>query len=135
MIKMRMLSNEELGLHLKTMRKSRGLTQKDLGDAIGQSAGSIGMYETGKRRPDHETLEAIADVFNVGIQALIFTEPTISDIDEYLDAIPKTQESRIISGGIDRMPKERREQALRILQVAFAEFADYFKEENDDADT
>lgn len=45
---------------------------------------------------------------------------------------PKTQEARIISGGIDRMPPDRREQALRILQVAFSEYADYFKEEDDD---
>ena len=45
--------------------------------------------------------------------------------------LPKTIESKIISGGIDKMPKERREQALKILQVAFAEYADLFKEESD----
>ena len=45
--------------------------------------------------------------------------------------VPVTRESRIISEGIDRMPKERREQALKILQVAFSEYADYFKEDAD----
>ena len=44
---------------------------------------------------------------------------------------PLTQEARIISEGIDRMPPERREQALKILQVAFSEYADYFKEDDD----
>ena len=29
------------------------------------------------------------------------------------------------------MPKERREQALKILQVAFSEYADLFKEDDD----
>ena len=54
--------------------------------------------------------------------------------DDPLNNPPLTKESRIISGGIDRMPKERREQALKILQVAFSEYADYFKEDpNDDA--
>ena len=33
------------------------------------------------------------------------------------------------------MPPERREQALKILQIAFSEYADYFKEENDEANT
>ena len=47
------------------------------------------------------------------------------------DNLPVTQEARIISGGIDKMPAERREQALKILQVAFAEYADYFKEDSD----
>lgn len=44
---------------------------------------------------------------------------------------PVTNEARIISGGIDKMPPERREQALKILQVAFSEYADYFKEDDD----
>lgn len=54
--------------------------------------------------------------------------------DEFPDqpAPALTQESRIISAGVDKMPKERREQALKILQVAFAEYADFFKEEHND---
>ena len=44
-----------------------------------------------------------------------------------------TTEAKIISGGIDKMPKERREQALKIMQAAFAEYADLFtKEANND---
>ena len=45
-----------------------------------------------------------------------------------------TPEARIISSGIDKMPPERREQALKILQIAFAEYSDYFREDsNNDA--
>ena len=43
---------------------------------------------------------------------------------------PITQEARIISGGIDKMPPERRAQALRILQAAFAEYSYLFKEDH-----
>ena len=42
-----------------------------------------------------------------------------------------TKEARIISGGINKMPPERREQALNLMKVAFAEYADYFKEDSD----
>lgn len=47
------------------------------------------------------------------------------------DNQPLTNEARIISGGVDKMPPEKREQALKILQVAFTEYADFFKEETD----
>ena len=129
MIKMRMLTNEEFGIHLKTMRKSRDMTQKDLGDAIGQSAASIGMYENGQRMPDRETIEAIADVFNVGTHSLLFTEPTIDDIDAYIDALPKTEEARILSKGVDQLPEEQRKQAVAMFDLMFSKF---LKDKGDD---
>ena len=132
MIRQRMLSNEELGLKIRVMRKSRKMTQKDLGDAIGQSLGSISMYENGQRRPDRETLEALADVFNVSLSSLILTEPEFDDINEYIDALPKTNEARIISGGIDKLPKEQREQAVAMFRLMFAK---YLSEEGDSNET
>ena len=132
---------EVIALRIRTMRKSRKMTHEDLARAIGQSPSSISMYENGRREPDFETLEAIADVFNVPLVSLMMdpdAEPSESEkmyaayVHGHLDAHPPaTKESRIISGGIDKMPKERREQALKILQVAFAEYADLFKEESD----
>ena len=47
------------------------------------------------------------------------------------DPVPSTPEARIISEGIDKMPEERRRQALAIMQAAFTEYADFFKEETD----
>ena len=41
-----------------------------------------------------------------------------------------SNQARIISGGVDRMPPEKRDQALKILQAAFVEYSDFFKEEN-----
>lgn len=63
---------EEIGARIKTMRLSRDMTQADLAKSIGQSASSITMYETGRREPDFETMEALADVFNVPLTYLMF---------------------------------------------------------------
>lgn len=68
---------EQIGLRIRTMRKSRNMTQEDLARAIDQSASSITMYETGRREPDLETLEAMADVFNVTLGSIISGEPRI----------------------------------------------------------
>lgn len=52
---------------LKEIRTQRGITQRELGRAIGVSHASVAMYETGKRTPEVETLEAICDFFNVSM--------------------------------------------------------------------
>lgn len=55
----------------KRLRLSRGYTQAELADALGISRSRIGMYETGAREPDFETLEIIADFFNVDTDYLL----------------------------------------------------------------
>lgn len=65
---------EEIGKRIRTMRKSRGMTQEDLARSIEQSPSSITMYETGRREPDLETLEALADVFNVTLGSIVSGE-------------------------------------------------------------
>ena len=56
---------------LKSLRKSNNLTQEDLAKALKVSRSTIGMYENGSRETDYETLEAIADYFNVDIDYLL----------------------------------------------------------------
>jgi len=55
----------------KTLRVTRGYTQEELSKRLGISRSRIGMYETGAREPDFETLESIADFFNVDIDYLV----------------------------------------------------------------
>lgn len=56
---------------LKSLRTSRGLTQDELSKIIKISRSTIGMYESGAREPDFETLELIADFFNVDTDYLL----------------------------------------------------------------
>ena len=53
------------------LRKRVGLSQKELAEKIGRSRSTIGMYETGEREPDFETLEAFANIFNVNMDTLL----------------------------------------------------------------
>ena len=55
----------------KSLRQACGYTQQELADKLGISRSRIGMYETGAREPDFETLEIIADFFNVDIDYLL----------------------------------------------------------------
>mgnify|MGYP005792322911 CR=1 FL=1 len=55
----------------KALRMASGLTQQELADKLKISRSTIGMYETGAREPDYDTLEQIADFFNVDIDYLL----------------------------------------------------------------
>ena len=55
----------------KELRKAAGLSQAEMAKRLGISRSTVGMYETGQREPDFETLEVIADFFNVDVDYLI----------------------------------------------------------------
>lgn len=55
---------------LKYFRMREHLSQSELADKLGVSASRISMYEVGKREPDFETEEKIADFFNTDLNTL-----------------------------------------------------------------
>ena len=58
------------GKRLKELREQRGYSQEGLAKLLNTSRSRIGMYEQGRRQPDFEMQEAIADLFNVSIDYL-----------------------------------------------------------------
>ena len=59
------------GVHLKNLRKSRKLTQKQLALEIGASERGIQQYELGVRKPTYDKLIALADYFDVSLDYLV----------------------------------------------------------------
>ena len=55
----------------KSLRLKHDLSQQELADELNISKSSVSMYERGQREPDFETLEMIADFFNVDMNYLI----------------------------------------------------------------
>ena len=60
----------EYAKRLQNLRKKKGLTQDELAEKLHTSRSRVSMYEQGKRQPDFEMQEAIADFFNVNIDYL-----------------------------------------------------------------
>ena len=52
------------------LRKQDKLTQVEAARLMGITRSALAMYETGKREPDFETLELIADFYNVNMDTL-----------------------------------------------------------------
>lgn len=107
---------------LKYLRNREGLSQAELAQKIGLGASTISMYEVGKREPDFETLETIADFFNVDMNFLlgkIGSENRISltlkderdikkDLDSIMEKIEAGEDSPLYYNG-DEVDKESME--------------------------
>ena len=57
---------------IKMLRNKKRLSQAKLADELGVSASTVAMWESGEREPkNYETLELIADYFNVNMEVLL----------------------------------------------------------------
>jgi len=78
-------------VRLKTLRKSKNITQTELGKILNISKSAVAMYEVGAREPNFELLQKIAEYFNVSVDYLMGKEdsPQINSFDIF--SIPGIQ--------------------------------------------
>ena len=57
----------DIGAKIKTLRKSRKMTQEDFASKIGVSRSTLSCYEVGQRTPNMKTLQIIARICGVGL--------------------------------------------------------------------
>lgn len=58
-------------LRLKTLRSSRGLSQRELGEKLGIKESAISLYESGKREASYDMLKKLSEIFCVSIDYLL----------------------------------------------------------------
>ena len=124
-----------IGDKIKMLRKSQGLTQAQFAQKLFVTPAAVSQWEKNATRPDTERLMSIAKTFAVPLDFFSDEDKEYTEAElikkhiliELNASQPKTSEARIISGGVDKMPQAAREKALRMMQVVFAEYADYFK--------
>ena len=119
-----------IGEKIKLFREEKGLSQAELAHAAGyDSRSSIAKIEKGVSEPSQKALKRIADALEVRTYELLGDgEPASSN-----SPAPKTLEARIVSFGMDSLPKEEREKILSILQTMYNNNPTLFKEEHHDA--
>jgi transcriptional regulator with XRE-family HTH domain len=62
---------KSLGSRIKSMRKARGLTQKDLAQRMGITFGQLNKYESGLNSPAPDLLVTMADLLAVTLDHLL----------------------------------------------------------------
>lgn len=116
---------------LRTLRKDKGLSMKELGEIIGVAESTVSQYETGKREPDFETLLKLGEYFNVTVDYLLrgdspssnTTAPTLTkkderDIAKTLASLKETLENEegLMFDG-DPMSDEAKESILAAMEL------------------
>ncbi len=61
----------ELCENIRKIRKSKGMTQEELAEAIGITSASVSKWETGQSAPELSMLVVLADFFEVSVDALL----------------------------------------------------------------
>ncbi|WLR54318.1 helix-turn-helix transcriptional regulator [Mesobacillus subterraneus] len=76
---------------LRKLRKDNRLTQEELGSKINVTKVSISGYENGNRTPDTDTLQKIADLFDVSTDYLLGRSDTtnVSVAGEIIELTPE----------------------------------------------
>lgn len=67
---------KRLGANIRSLRMAYGETQEQLGEALFVEKNTVSYYETGKREPNKETLEAIAKHYMISVEELLHSDLT-----------------------------------------------------------
>lgn len=109
---------KEIGERIKTMRMSRNMSQLDLANELHCGQSTVAMYETGKRMPDLDIIDYMADIFNVPPYAITYSEKEISDM---IISSAATIEERRLLAAFRAADDRAKEDALNTLLLHPAE--------------
>ena len=72
MIVSEVITMKQIGKHIKKLRMEQGMTQDQLAQALNVTRQAVSNWETGKTQPSIETLTAIAGLFGISVEELIY---------------------------------------------------------------
>lgn len=118
-----------IGEKIHDLRIKNNMTMEDLARELDVQRSAINKYEKGivvnlKR----STIAALCRVF--GVSSSYF----LDDGEPPEGEVPVTPEARIVSGGMDKLPKEQREQILGVVRAMFANHPELFTGKDDQND-
>ena len=58
--------------NLRQLRLSRGLTQEQVADLLGVTRQAVSGYESGRTRPDIDTLQRLCEIYHVDLGGLVY---------------------------------------------------------------
>lgn len=129
-----------IGDKIKKLRLSLGLNQMEFAKKLYVTSAAVSQWETNVTKPDVDRLMQISKTFSVPLDYFSDDEKQYSEAElikkhiliELGAEMPKTTEAKIISGAIDKMSPDKREQALNIMKAVFTQYADSFERKGDD---
>ena len=120
-----------LGEVISELRNDKGLKQKELEGLIGVATGTVSDYENGRYLPSYDTLNKIADVFDVSTDYLLGRMTSNLNTKLFDSNYVKLKNKVVLSGNVfKRMLKLSPKSRLSMIEyIEFLESKE--KEEHD----
>lgn len=99
---------------LRRLRERKGLTQKEIATHFQLAESTVSMYEQGKREPDFDLLERLADFFEVTVDYLIGR----SDKRNHTSTIETEPEVQVIMRAKEEMSPKAFARFLKHVELA-----------------
>lgn len=106
-----------------------GKLQKDLADFVGAKTTTVSGWTRGVSYPRADAMEKIALFFGIPTSRLVGQIHDDSDSSIVESSVPQTAEARIVSGAMDKLPQEQREQILNVVRAMFTQHPELFNDE------
>ena len=114
-------------MQLKEIRKKRGISQSQAARGLNITQATYNRYENGQRQIPNALLLAMADFFGVSADEILGRE---IKSDHPPDEEPMTPQIRIVSGWMEKMPKEDQDRVVQMMQVMFMNHPELLKRED-----
>jgi transcriptional regulator with XRE-family HTH domain len=115
-----------IGENIRRIRKSEGLTQKELAERLGVTEANVRAYESGRRNPRPKTLEAMANALEVSPGALMD-----SDFDGVSAMHRLFQIFRAYSGELQEITEENGDTSISLTFNSLALMRSWFNRYNE----
>ena len=128
------MASVDIGERIRILRKKAGLNQDQLAELSLLNRVTIAKYESGRVEPGAKALSRIADALGISVDEILGRDESSNgeQSDTKIQDVPKTPEARIVSGGMDKLPKEQREQILNVVRAMFAQHPELFEKGDED---
>jgi transcriptional regulator with XRE-family HTH domain len=113
----------EIGHRIKSLRRSAGLSQANLGNALGVTFQQVQKYESGRSKIAAEKLHRIAQALGVDINYFYESRPEASAVEKSSDGTysQATPESALFKESFDKIKDPRARYLLAELARVFSE--------------
>lgn len=122
-----------IGERIKEARLALGYSAEQVAAFLGVSPATVYRYENGDiSKLPSKFIKPLAEYLCVSPSWLMgWADDQSADFPESSSegepTAPKTIEARIVSGGMDKLPKEQREQILNVVRAMFTQHPELFE--------
>ena len=116
------MAKQTMGEIISTLRKEKGMTQKDLAEKMGVTDKAVSKWERNLSCPDISSIPKLAEVLDTGVETLMDVTPkepaapaTEQVTDIILKAVPLAMSIAVVVGSI--LNKLEPMEAIRLLGI------------------